>query len=269
MKKLFLKASLIVSLAGIVFAPQASGSSPANHDCAQCHKLTTEDAVKVLKNEAGIPISKVIEVRDGPVQGVWEIAFEAESKKGKDNPEKGIGYLDYSKKKIIFGNVFDIISKKNLTSERMYEITKIDISRIPLDKALVMGDKNARYKVIVFTDPDCPFCGKLHAEIKKVLEKRKDIVFFLKLFPLVQIHPKAYEKSKAILCEKSIALLEDNFAGKPLSAPKCKTTEVDENIKLAEKLGISGTPAVIFPDGGMISGYREADALISLIERKP
>jgi len=104
--------------------------------------------------------------------------------------------------------------------------------------------------------------------MKKVLEKRKDIVFYLKLFPLVQLHPKSYEKSKAIVCEKSLALLEDNFAGKVLPEPKCKTQEIDENIKLAEKLGITGTPAIILPDGGIVPGYKNADALILLIDGK-
>lgn len=105
--------------------------------------------------------------------------------------------------------------------------------------------------------------------MKKVLEKRKDIVFYLKLFPLVKLHPKAYEKSKAIVCEKSLALLEDNFAGKGLPEPKCNTTEVDENLKLRERLGITGTPAIILPDGGIVPGYKDADSLILMIDRTP
>jgi thiol:disulfide interchange protein DsbC len=103
--------------------------------------------------------------------------------------------------------------------------------------------------------------------MKKVLEKRKDIAFYLKLYPLVEIHPKAYDKSKAIVCEKSIALLEDNFAGKSLPSPKCDTKEVDENLRLGKRLGISGVPAIILPDGILVAGYMEADPLISLIDK--
>ena len=100
--------------------------------------------------------------------------------------------------------------------------------------------------------------------MKKVIEKRKDIAFYIKMFPL-QMHPEAYEKAKAIVCEKSLALLEDAFEKKQLPKPTCETQVIDENIKLAEKLGISGAPALILPDGRVISGYREADALISLV----
>ena len=105
--------------------------------------------------------------------------------------------------------------------------------------------------------------------MKKVLEQRKDIAFYLKLFPLVKIHPKAYEKSMTIACKKSLALLEDNFAGKKLPPPECKTKEIDENLKLGESLGITGTPAIIFPDGSIAPGVMAAEALISRIDRKP
>ena len=100
--------------------------------------------------------------------------------------------------------------------------------------------------------------------MKKIIEERKDIVFFIKMFPL-KSHPAAYEKAKAIVCEKSLALLEDAHSNKPLPKPTCETTAVDESIKVGEKLGISGVPALIFPDGRIMSGYRDAKSLLSLI----
>jgi thiol:disulfide interchange protein DsbC len=67
------------------------------------------------------------------------------------------------------------------------------------------------------------------------------------------------------VCEKSLALLDDAFEGKQLPKPKCETTVIDENLKLGEKLGISGAPTLIMPDGRVIQGYKEADALIGLV----
>ena len=99
-----------------------------------------------------------------------------------------------------------------------------------------------------------------------MVEKRKDIAFFIKMYPL-PIHKGSYEEAKAIVCNKSLALLDDAFARKPLPAPKCDTKAVDENIKLAEKLGIRGTPAIILPSGIIVPGYKDADSLISLITK--
>jgi thiol:disulfide interchange protein DsbC len=225
----------------------------------QSAKLTKEDAINLLKEM--IPEIKILEIRPAQVEGLWEIAVEA---KGK----KGIVYLDSSKKYLVSGSIIDLKTKANLTQERSIELNRIDVSQIPLDDALVMGDKDAKYRVIIFTDPDCPYCGKLHQEMKKIIDKRKDIAFFTKLYPL-PMHKGAYEKAKAIVCEKSLALLDDAFEKKPLPEPKCETTALDENLKLAEKLGIRGTPAIILPNGTIIPGYKDADSLIPLIEKTP
>jgi protein-disulfide isomerase len=44
-----------------------------------------------------------------------------------------------------------------------------------------------------------------------------------------------------------------------------ETKAIDENIKLAERLGISGAPTLIFHDGRVIPGYKDAKTLINLI----
>jgi thiol:disulfide interchange protein DsbC len=100
--------------------------------------------------------------------------------------------------------------------------------------------------------------------MKKIIDERKDIVFYLKMFPLKN-HPDAYEKSKSIACEKSLALLEDAFEKKPIPKPKCETSVVDENIKLGQKLGITSVPTLVLPDGRTIPGYKDAKTLINLI----
>jgi len=100
--------------------------------------------------------------------------------------------------------------------------------------------------------------------MKKVVAKRQDIAFFIKMYPL-PMHKGSYQKAKAIVCEKSLALLEDAFAKKPLPEAKCDSTAVDDNLKLAEKLGIRGTPAIIMSNGIVIPGFKEADSLIELI----
>lgn len=97
-----------------------------------------------------------------------------------------------------------------------------------------------------------------------MVSERKDIAFYIKLYPL-SIHPGAYEKSKSIVCEKSLDLLEQAFEKKEIPKAKCDTKAVDENIQLANKLGISGTPALIFPDGRVVSGAMDSKAIIGNI----
>jgi thiol:disulfide interchange protein DsbC len=102
--------------------------------------------------------------------------------------------------------------------------------------------------------------------MKKVLEKRQDIAFYIMLSPL-PMHKDAYKQSKVVLCEKSLSLLDDAFDNKPLPEPTCETTAVDDIISVAKKLGLQGTPAIILPNGSIIPGYKDADSLIALINK--
>jgi thiol:disulfide interchange protein DsbC len=103
--------------------------------------------------------------------------------------------------------------------------------------------------------------------MKKVVTERKDIVFFIKMFPL-PIHKNAYEMAKTIVCEKSLQLLENAFQGKQLPKPKCKSTAVDDNIALGKKIGVNGAPTLIMPDGRIVAGFKDANALKAEIDRK-
>lgn len=106
--------------------------------------------------------------------------------------------------------------------------------------------------------------------MKQIVSKRNDIAFYLKMFPLVQLHPKAYDKAKAIACQKSndkgVTLLEDAYAKKQIPLPSCDTKAVDENMMLAQKLGITGTPAIILPDGSVKNGAMKAQQLMQMID---
>ena len=121
------------------------GFSSKGEDCSKCHTLSKDEATTILNDF--IPNVKVLEVTTGPVQGLWEVDIESGGKKGPV-------YLGFSKKHLIAGQIFSLKDKKNLTQERLIEINKVDVSQIPLDDALVMGDKGAKYKIVVFDDPE-------------------------------------------------------------------------------------------------------------------
>lgn len=255
---------LILALAGSVFTLAAAAPAEAFDikgegcatDCAQCHQIRKEEVTEILK---GL-VEKVVGVEDGPVKGVWEVKVEAQ---GNTFPL----YLHYSKKYIIAGNIIDIESRQMVGKTAAPEKpATIDITKIPLHDAIVIGDPLAKNTVIVFDDPDCPYCRKFHAVIHGVVSRRKDISFYIKLFPLVKLHPDAYEKSKAIVCEKSVKLLDDAFSGKEIPPARCETDQIDRNMELGASLGIGGTPTLILKNGLVIPGYLEADRLIEIVD---
>ena len=82
------------------------------------------------------------------------------------------------------------------------------------------------------------------------------------------MHKDAYWKSKSIICNNSMKLLVDCYEGKKIDKPECDTTELDETLKLAASLGITGTPAIILPDARMRTGALPESELLDLIAGK-
>ena len=103
--------------------------------------------------------------------------------------------------------------------------------------------------------------------MEKIVEKRKDVVFYIKLFPLSS-HKEAYWKAKSIVCKMSLPLLVACYAKKNIEKTDCDTKEVDETKKLAGSLGITSTPTIILPDGRLRVGAIPGNDLTNLIDGK-
>jgi len=263
MKKIVLLTSLLaISLSVSWFKPNAYAFGGCEADCQKCHALENGEVRQIL-TKLMAPDAKVLDIKMSPVKGLWEVSIE-------DKGNRGVIYISFSKKYVIGGAIFEVDTSLNKTQETLSAISKpadryIDASKMPLDGAILMGDRNARHKIVVFTDPDCPFCSNLHKEIRKILSERNDIAFYLRLMPL-KFHPDAYWKSQSILCSKApIETLEENFEKRPIPKPDCETKAPDENIRLGEQLGITGTPAMIMPDGLVVIGSWDSRAITELV----
>ena len=142
----FLLIVAVVALAGILGRGNAQAFPKGEEKkCSECHTLTTDQAQEVLKPFA--PDVKVLYIKPSPLIGIWQIAIESGGR-------KNIVYLDYSKKMLVLGNLIDAKTKVNYSRESFEELNKVDVSQIPLGNALVMGDKDAKHKIIVFDDPE-------------------------------------------------------------------------------------------------------------------
>jgi thiol:disulfide interchange protein DsbC len=249
--------ALAVVLALFLPAPAPAFQKVAGDvkDCVECHKLTKGEAGKVLGKIA----DNVVGVVTSPFPGIWEVDV---ARDGKTYPI----YLDYSLKYLFNGQIIRLSDMTNLTGVRYQDLNRVDVTSIPLKNAIRVGSPSAKKTVIVLSDPTCTYCIKLHGEIGKAAAKDPDVAFLVMPYPRNRNDKATYQKCLAVVCSKSEKLLDDAYAGKELPAAACKTDAVDETIRLAERLKIQGTPTMILPDGRMISGYMEADALLALIK---
>ncbi len=246
----------IVSITIMLVVPGAFAMSPEGcgaGTCADCHSITMAETEQLL----GGMVDKVNSVEFAEIPGMWVAEVE------KDRNKLPV-YIDFSKKYLVSGNVIRLNDKENLTRQRSVRMNSIDVSKIPLADALLLGKPSAKTKVIVFTDPECPYCTKLHEELREVIRRDPEVAFLIKLFPL-KMHPNAYDISKSIICNNSMEYLELSFAGKPVPSPNCESPVVDQTLALVKELGINSTPTLVMPDGRVIPGYRKAEAILTII----
>jgi len=235
-------------------AKKSARKAPApamSHDCASCHSLSKEEAGVILKE-----LGTVKEVKMAPVKGLYEVTMQHENR-------QAVLYLDFGKKLVTPGPLFDIAEKRSITPppfELPRILSKAELEKIPLSNSILMGNPAGKKRLFVFTDPDCPFCARLHGELKKLVTMEPDLAIYVKMFPL-KMHPEAYGKARVILGANTLEMLDKAFAGEKLPEPGDKDLKepVDETLKIGESLGIDATPALILPSGLLLSGFRDAN----------
>lgn len=239
MKRMLVALILLLSvpLSAYAFPPDKTGN------CLDCHKLDKKEAEEIVRRF--VPNGVVQDIKLGPVKAFWLIEVEA-------GGQRGMVLLDFT---------------KTYLAQLSPVPKKLEFSKIPLKDAVILGARNAKKKAIVFTDPDCPYCRNLHEEMKKAIQKRKDIAFHLILYPLPS-HKDAYKKAQAVLCDKSLDLLDDAFTGKTMPEPKCTNEALERSLNAGKEAGIRGTPTLVREDGVMTSGALPADKLIDWIDGK-
>lgn len=156
----------------------------------------------------------------------------------------------------------EIVNKegRSLTRERLAEERFKLLSPDDLKKGIKVG--NGKNVVIEVTDPDCPYCRKMHA----YWSMRTDVTRYIYFKPL-DMHPDALKKVKYILASSDrLKSLFEAYCGKLDNNREILDKIYDNNGMLeaqksvVEKLQVSGTPS-FWVNGKFVSG-----ANITLIE---
>ena len=72
------------------------------------------------------------------------------------------------------------------------------------DQHLVAGNKDAKHKLVVFSDPQCPFCQTKVPEIYEAVKANpKTFALYYFHFPLLRIHPVSDIITRAMLVEQN------------------------------------------------------------------
>lgn len=168
----------------------------------------------------------------------------------------------------LFGHLYDARSGKDLTTARREALaappaspSKVDLDTLPLADALKSTSGTGEKTIVVFTDPACPYCQRLDAELEKV----PDITVYNFMLPFLgDVLPQAvWCASERQLAWKSA--MRGELA--PLDMVPC-ANPLGRNKALAARLRVVGTPTLLFPSGERIEGFASAEEIAQRLAPK-
>lgn len=205
--------------------------------------------------EERMPGVKIGQINPGPMPGLFEVVVNGIN----------VMYTDKKGELAFVGNLVNLKTQENLTKKRAEALAFVDFTQIPLAQAIVKVKGDGSRKLVVFSDPDCPYCKQLEKELALL----DNVTIYTMLYPLEELHPDARKKSAAVWCAADRARAWDDLMlyGKEPAAAKdeCKTP-LDEISKLAQRLSITGTPGLVFENGKLVPGMLKTGQIEELLK---
>ena len=162
-------------------------------------------------------------------------------------------YLDENAQYMLVGSMVRLKDQKNLTKDLMLQQNSVDWKQLPFKDAIKTVKGTGKRQLFIFSDPNCPYCKRLEVE----LDKLNDVTIYTLIYPLKS---QSITVSKQVWCDPNQAYAWKNLLQKNVQ-PKEKTcaNPIDRNLELGKKLGIEGTPTLIFGNGLKMVGGRSAE----------
>jgi len=163
-------------------------------------------------------------------------------------------YISVDGRYLIQGVVMDLHDgKRNLTDLATKQARQNYMQEVKAQTALRFGAEKPRHTVTIFTDINCTYCRKLHSEMDAYASYGIAVNYLM--FPRKGLDSEGYKKAVAVWCsvDREKALTEAKL-GREIEAKDC-TNPVAEQYQLGQKIGVSGTPAILLEDGTLIPGF--------------
>lgn len=203
-----------------------------------------------------VPDAKIVSVQKLPYSGLYEVAIQ--------RAEGGFAilYADGAAQVLFVGRLIDTTTDRDLTEERVAGLSRIDWSALPFKWAITMKRGDGRRGIAIFSDPNCPFCKKLEADLATL----DDIT--IHIFPYPVIKPESVRQTKAVWCSRDRVKAWNDLMHhriEPAAKPDCETP-IERLVELGRKLGATSTPTWFLPNGEKRAGAMKLEDLVPLLD---
>ncbi|MGP9499025.1 MULTISPECIES: DsbC family protein [unclassified Halomonas] len=221
---------------------------------AHADAVTQRLSESLSVNGQPIPVEHVTTT---PMEGIYHVRLES----GESF------YTNADGSHFLVGDLFENAETGlvNLTEQSKNQERVAALASIPESERVVYrGVDEPKATVVVFTDPTCPYCERLHEAVPE-LNERGIAVHYL-AFPRAGMGSDAATSMQQAWCSdnRSEAMTRAQQR-QPLSGPSDCDNPVAEQYELGMALGVQGTPAIILPDGQMVPGYVPPERLAVML----
>jgi len=170
------------------------------------------------------------------------------------------GYASADGRHFFLGDLFDLDKMVNLSEVNRTEARRVLVNALEDKDTILFSPTEVEHSVTVFTDVDCGYCRKLHAQIDEY--KNQGIAVRYVLYPRNGPASRAWSTSEDILCasDRGRALTAAKL-GQEFETAKCDTSMLTRHYTLGRDIGLSGTPAIVLENGTLIGGYVQPQEL--------
>lgn len=211
----------------------------------------TERAI-AQKLTSAIPGLQVTEVRESEAEGLYEVL----SNNGETifTTADGQYLLTGDLLKITDDGIANV-SEQGRVLERAQAMEAFAGEGVISFKA--KGEEKA--EVAVFTDIDCPYCRKLHDEVPELNEMGVTVHYYG--FPRSGPNTPSFTKYVSVWCsDNQQQAMNAAKQGRAVEQQNCENP-VEKQFRLGNRIGVTGTPAIVLEDGNVVRGYVPAEKL--------
>ena len=200
-----------------------------------------------------VPDMDQVVINETPLPGVMQVQI------GGD-----IVYMSEDGRYLMQGRLIDMETQADLTDAAKAVLRKEQLQNLDRQELVTFGQNDAEFEVLVFTDPDCGYCRRLHQQMDEY-EAAGITVHYL-AFPRAGVGSQTYDKLVSVWCaEDRQGAMDVAKAGRTPTPATCDNP-VTTQYQMGQSLGVTGTPSIMTFDGDIIPGYVPPDRLRERLE---
>lgn len=180
-------------------------------------------------------------------------------------------YVSTDGKYLMHGDLIDLGKHQNVSDVAWSRFRRDELAKVPVSQRIVFAPAHPKYTVTVFTDVNCGFCRALHEHVAAF--NKAGIALEYLAWPREGVTTTAGRPTPTYTEMVSVWCASDRkaafTAAKEGHAPKAATciNPVKDQFDLGVKLGVSGTPTILGPDGSTLGGYVTPEQLLQALQK--